>query len=117
MPCACSRLCEEPKPSICSRLCSSRAGAASPWASCYRCRSPPLAHGLHGGEGLVEIRDQILDVLDTDGEANETILDAQPEPLLARALVVADGRGMGDQRLDTAQAGADAEQLEPAQHA
>src|SRR6266481_3358420 len=73
--------------------------------------APGRGGGSGGGEGAVEglgeIGDQVVGVLDADREANQVVLDADLEPLLAAELVEAHDRGLLDQALDSAQRGRD----------
>src|SRR6266436_2809831 len=72
-------------------------------------RRAPIRSGSGEGavEGLGEVRDQVVGVLDADREADQVVLDADLEALLAGELVEAHDRGLLDQALHPAQRGRD----------
>jgi hypothetical protein len=67
---------------------------------------------LGGGEGLVEVRDQVVHVLDADRQPHEVLRHAGVVELLGGELRVRRGRVVDRQRLGVADVGEVAEQLQ-----
>ena len=68
-------------------------------------------------DGAVEVREQVQDVLDADGETDEAVGKARLEALLSRDGAVGHRGGMTDERLDAAQALGQGEDLAGGDHA
>src|SRR5690242_8874178 len=74
-----------------------------------KCRNvrPDPRLGEGSVEGLGEVGDQVVGILDTDREADQVVLDPDLLPLLAGELVEAHDRGLLDEALHPAQGGGD----------
>src|SRR6478752_609085 len=84
----------------------SRVGIATSCSSSsvYRMRLPPTGgRGSHLVERLGEVGDQVADVLDADGIADERVLDADLEALLGAELIEAHQGRLFDQALHAAE--------------
>ena len=67
-------------------------------------RGPPISIiGKRAVEGLREVGDQVVGVLDADGVADEVVLDADLETLLGGQLVEAHDGGLLDEALHAAE--------------
>src|SRR5262249_10204918 len=66
---------------------------------------------------LRQVGNQVLDVLDADGEADEVLTDSDRQPLLGRELVKGHQGGVLDERLHPAQRRGDRRQAAGAHHA
>src|SRR5690349_12440062 len=63
-------------------------------------------------ERLIEVGDEVVDILDADGKANERVADAERAALLGRERGVRHDRGMLDEAFDAAQALGEREDLD-----
>src|SRR5436309_1792289 len=77
------------------------------WSSCIVIfRAPGYLRGcLASCEGLREVADDIVGVLDSDRQAHQVVANSNRQALLGRELVVRHQRGLLDERLDAAQGG------------
>ena len=66
---------------------------------------------------MVEVGDDVIDCLDADGEAQQTVIEARAREQLFWHLGVRLGNRVGQQALDAAEALGKGDELEPTEHA